>query len=189
MDGRRSRRRAPAACALLLALAACAARPAAGPPALDPGPLGSGVEDPYGSVVPAAAPTFTDGMVLLRLQGDRPATIESVSVDADGLELVGAQVSGAGRRVAAVQYQPSWPPGARFGPHRAEAVGAVVRPRSEDPMGTELLLGYRILPGATGAQRSVTVRYRVDGRAYAWTTPYALVVCPVGVAQEECGPR
>jgi hypothetical protein len=143
------------------------------------GPLDPG--NPHGwSVTEPAGDTFTDGMELLRLHGDRDAVIEDVRLVGDeGLELVGAKLASPERGIGWIQYRPAFPPAndPDLGDVLVDAVGATITPLVEDQGGWELLLGIQATGEGYLVRTGVEVDYRVGKNEYTVLLPAHLAVC------------
>lgn len=133
-----------------------------------------------GAVTLRTGAVFTDGFEILSVAGDKPATIESVSlVGNGGLELLGAKVAPPDRRVGFVQFLQGWPPigPALRGTRLTDAVGASITPTAPGTAGWELFVGIRVTGAGVVKRDGIRVGYTVAGEHFTATFPARLVVC------------
>ena len=138
-----------------------------------------------------AGTRLTDGFEVLRLDGDRPATIVSVeSVGGESsLRFLGAYVAGPERKLGAHAQLKGFPPRRKDLGEIVPAEGALVIPRDEtrERIGYELLLGYEVVDDTEiGFRSEIVVTYRVDDEDYEWRSPARLVYCPDSATSDEC---
>jgi hypothetical protein len=123
---------------------------------------------------------FTDGFNVLELSGDQDAVITSVElVDAEGMEIVGAEIAGPDRGYGAVQHFKGFPPNdyAPLDPGAiVSAEGATLSPGGSVG-GYELLIGIRPVKSGFLERKGVRVNYTVDGEEFSRVLPSKLYVC------------
>jgi len=154
--------------------------------------------NPHGWIV-AVEPddTFTDGYELLQLDGAGTVVITKVSIDGDdGLTLVDALIAAPdGRRFAAVQYDPHFPPtGPDFGdpddlvPAVGSEMAAPQLPTSsgDELFGYELILGLKAEGKGAYKRKAVVIDYKANGHRKSVRIPAELVVCS-GMRAGEAG--
>ncbi len=140
------------------------------------GPLRMVPEGGYSHSLPVGA-EFTDGFWVLRLDGDEPATIDDVRIEAsNGLEQLGVMLAAPARPIASVQVDESWPPRHRYLPKRVlvDAIGAEITPARD---GWELLIGMKAAARGYLQRDGVTVDYTVGDKAYTAYLPISVFIC------------
>lgn len=148
---------------------------------VDGGPLSQPPEHGWATYASVGA-TFTDGLEVLYLEGDREAVIRNVElVGNDGLELVGAHLAPPGRKLAAIQRIDGWPPLDPDLPETRDAIDATITPtRTGDwkqEQGWNLLVGVRVTEAGYLIRDGIRITYEVGGREYERELPAELVVC------------
>jgi hypothetical protein len=137
--------------------------------------------------------TMTDGLEVLELHGDEPATITDVEVigGSGALQYLGAMIASPDRRtVAATQEFKTYPPrAARVAGTLTPAVGAVIKPvdQTAHQLGYELLIGYRYVANEVAARSTIRIHYTVGGQEYVIDDPARLVTCPTTISNDQCG--
>jgi hypothetical protein len=139
------------------------------------GPLRGAPEHGYTLTV-APGETFTDGMEILVVHGDKPAVINSVElVGARGMKVVGFAFVGPGRAETG-QWWPRYPPEGR-GLQQRHVVPASTKIAPHVTNGWELLLGIKVTKPGPLWREGIRYTYTVDGVQYAKTVPAQLKVC------------
>jgi hypothetical protein len=144
-----------------------------------PGPL-TGTDGHAWAIEAKMGKPFTDGFNVLELSGDQDAVITSVElVDAEGMEIVGAEIAGPDRGYGAVQHFKGFPPNdyAPLDPGAiVSAEGATLSPGGSVG-GYELLIGIRPVKSGFLERKGVRVNYTVDGEEFSRVLPSKLYVC------------
>lgn len=139
------------------------------------GPLRGAPEHGYTLTV-APGETFTDGMEILVVHGDKPAVIDSVElVGAKGMKVLGFKFVGPGRAETG-QWWPGYPPEGR-GLEQGLVVPASTKIQPQMTNGWELLLGIKVTKPGPLWRDGIRYTYTVDGVQYATTVPAQLKVC------------
>jgi hypothetical protein len=144
----------------------------------------------HGYVVEDARPgvVFTDGLEVLRLEGNASATIDAVEPDGEGFATMGVLLAGPERTDGLVERFHTFPPRARsLGPLRS-AVGATLQPTETlaPPGDYELLIGTRVTTDKVALRDGIWLRYHVGDREYAEHLRARIVFCPVGGHWRAC---
>ena len=167
------------AIALVFGLTACT--PPSGPVQGDSG-LVYFVREKVGGI-------FTDGTVQLTVKkGSGAPVIDAVrSVDTSaGLQFLGAFAAGPDRKWGFNEMVNGFPPKRPgFGP-LLPAVGATVTP---GPLGTELLLGYKVVAPDYQARGAVEVDYHIGSSHYTLKAQLGFANCPKGLSYSACSHR
>lgn len=140
------------------------------------GPITIPPEAGYSHSLPVGA-EFTDGFWVLHLEGDEPARIEDVRIEAsEGLEQLGVMLAAPARPIGSVQLDESWPPRHKFLPKRVmvDAIGAEITPHRD---GWELLIGMKATGKGYLEREGVTVDYTVGDQAYSAHLPISVFIC------------
>lgn len=160
--------------------------------ATDGGPLQEVPRHGFSATIAPGVP-FTDAAEILELDGDESATlvgVESPNEDGD-LEQLGFMLAGPGRRAANVfGILEGWPAKRPFLPNPPVAgEGARIAPLSaggDGPVGSLLMVGYQLAPGAEVVVRpEMIVRYEVGGRTYERRREARMVICNADMFNED----
>jgi hypothetical protein len=139
------------------------------------GPLRGAPEHGY-TVTAAPGETFTDGMEVLVVRGDRPAVIDSVElVGAEELEVVGFMFVGP-ERTESGQWWPGYPPKGR-GLDPSLVLPASTKIEPNVTRGWEPLVGIKVTEPGPLWRDGIRYTYTVDGVQYTRTVPAQLKVC------------
>jgi hypothetical protein len=173
--------------AALVAAAAIAALVAAGgggeaaPPAPPQGPLGGDDETAMGVPQQAGRP-FSIGLPIVYNDGDRPATIDRISlVDAsEGIDVLETHIAGTRRANLMTAFTYSWPERGAYSDMHAPR-GYVVPPRTtrKGRRGVELVFVLRVDEPGSHQFAGAQVDYRIGGRSYRATLWDSARVCAV----------
>lgn len=133
---------------------------------------------------------FTDGAVQLTVKNGSsgaPVIDEVRSIDpASAFQFLGAYVASPHRKWGFNELVHGFPPtSGGFGPIRP-AVGATI---ARGPVGTELLIGYRIVKAGYQVRESVEVDYHIGSAHYIVTVPVSVVNCPGEMRLKDCEAR
>jgi len=129
--------------------------------------------------------TFTDGVEVFVIHGQRPATIRTVQVlgASAGMKVLGVRVAGPDRQYGAIEILHRFPPAdPRLGP-LFPADGYIVHP---GPLGAELLIGMKITEPGVQRRTGIRVTYTVGSTTYQKTYRAAIVNCSPGTRNPGC---
>ena len=138
----------------------------------------------------SAGEAFTDGFEVLDVEGDEPATVESVELlGSRGFDLLGAMFVGPGREIGAIQLLFHWPPVPQDfgGAEIIEAEGATLSTESENSWGWELLVGMSAAREGRVTRDGVAVSYTVGGVRYRAELRGEIIVCSSPRSQDNQG--
>lgn len=138
----------------------------------------------YFDVVVKPSQEFADGLETLRVDGDLPIEIESVSLVGDSeIEFLGAMVAPPNGRTGTTHIVRSWPPVATQSmPFETEllvdAVGSFIEPFGGDNEAAyELFVGMRIDQVGEFKRDGIRIDYRVGDKAFTAFFPAEAQFC------------
>jgi len=132
--------------------------------------------------------SFTNAYLIVKHDGPESVTLLGITPDVeDGLEYLGAFVSGIDRSIPYTDILPDFPPtDKRLGTIRP-AEGAVF-PASDNPLVADMgiLMGFKVTREGRFVMDKVTIRYAVGGKIFTKVAPVTMAICTPGKAEQEC---